>query len=64
MTYDWEGKEDLCYKMYIIDKKSLEDIMEFYRQTENFTPRYIQGRFFPSYGILHRSSLCAMYYCG
>lgn len=44
MTYDWEGKEDLCYKMYIIDKKSLEDIMEFYRETENFTPRYIQGR--------------------
>lgn len=44
MTYDWEGKEDLCYKMYIIDKKSLEDIMEFYRETENFTPRYKQGR--------------------
>lgn len=55
MTYDWEGKEDLCYKMYIIDKKSLEDIMEFYRETENFTPRYgnIQVRIFPSYGILH-----------
>lgn len=64
MTYDWEGKEDLCYKMYIIDKKSLEDIMEFYRETENFTPRYITRPIFPSYGILHRSSLCTTYYCG
>lgn len=61
MTYDWEGKEDVCYKMYIIDKKPLEEIMEFYRETENFTPRYI----LPTAYYRLRSSLCTiMYYCG
>ncbi len=41
MTYDWEGKKDFCYQMFVVDKKSLEDIREFYRETEDFTPRYI-----------------------
>ncbi|KAH0553053.1 hypothetical protein GP486_006754 [Trichoglossum hirsutum] len=29
MVYDWEDKEDICYRMYIEEKKSLEEIMEF-----------------------------------
>ncbi len=40
MVYDWEGKEDICYKMYIEDKKSLEEIMEHMKEEHNFAPRY------------------------
>ena len=39
MVYDWEGKEVVCYKMYIEEKKSLEEIMDFFKVTQNFTPR-------------------------
>ncbi|KAI9705813.1 MAG: hypothetical protein M1836_005219 [Candelina mexicana] len=40
MVYDWDGKEDVCYKMYIEDKKSLEEIMDYMKDTYNFAPRY------------------------
>ncbi|KAI9810594.1 MAG: hypothetical protein M1827_006156 [Pycnora praestabilis] len=54
MVYDWDGKEDMCYKMYIEDKKSLEDIMDFMKLEHNFAPskRAFQTQFkrweFPS----------------
>jgi Clr5 domain len=40
MVYDWEDKEDVCYRMYIEEKKSLEEIMEFMKTERNFAPRY------------------------
>lgn len=40
MVYDWEGKEDICYRMYIEDKKSLEEIMEYMKDAHHFAPRY------------------------
>ncbi|WEW59904.1 hypothetical protein PRK78_005386 [Emydomyces testavorans] len=54
MVYDWEGKRDICYKMYIEDKKALEDIMEYMKTTHQFAPskRAFQTQFkrwgFPS----------------
>lgn len=39
MVYDWEGKEELCYKLYITENKSLEEIMEFFKVNDDFTPR-------------------------
>ena len=44
MVYDWEGKEELCYKLYITENKSLEEIMEFFKVTQDFTPRYVSCR--------------------
>lgn len=41
MVYDWEGKEELCYKLYITENKSLEEIMEFFKLHQDFTPRYV-----------------------
>lgn len=41
MVYDWDNKEDICYRMYIEEKKSLEDIMEFMKVNHNFAPRYV-----------------------
>jgi hypothetical protein len=39
MVYDWEGKRKTCYDMYIGEKKSLEEIMEFMRVFHSFSPR-------------------------
>lgn len=44
MVYDWEGKRDICYQMYIVDKKALEEIMEYMKNTYQFAPRYGIGR--------------------
>ncbi|KAM5466261.1 hypothetical protein MauCBS54593_005996 [Microsporum audouinii] len=54
MVYDWEGKRDICYRMYIEEKKALEDIMEYMRVFHQFSPskRAFQTQFkrwgFPS----------------
>ncbi|KAJ9296959.1 hypothetical protein DTO271G3_4720 [Paecilomyces variotii] len=54
MVYDWEGKRDICYQMYIKDKKALEEIMEYMKTNHQFAPskRAFQTQFkrwgFPS----------------
>jgi len=40
MVYDWENKEEACYRMYIEEKKSLEEIMEYMKNEHKFAPRY------------------------
>ena len=40
MVYDWESKEEICYRLYIEEKKSLEEIMEFMKENYKFAPRY------------------------
>ncbi len=41
MVYDWENKEEICYRMYIEEKKSLEEIMDFMKEHHKFAPRYV-----------------------
>ncbi|CAG8949048.1 hypothetical protein HYFRA_00002177 [Hymenoscyphus fraxineus] len=54
MVYDWEDKQKLCYRMYIEENKSLEDIMEYMKEELKFAPskRAFQTQFkrwnFPS----------------
>ncbi|EAU38643.1 conserved hypothetical protein [Aspergillus terreus NIH2624] len=54
MVYDWDGKRDICYQMYIRDKKALEEIMEYMKNAYDFSPskRAFQTQFkrwgFPS----------------
>jgi hypothetical protein len=40
MVYDWDNKEEICYRMYIDEKKSLEEIMEYMKDELKFAPRY------------------------
>lgn len=40
MVYDWENKEEVCYRLYIEEKKSLEEIMDYMKEEYKFTPRY------------------------
>lgn len=54
MVWDWEGKRDVCYQMYIQDRKALEEVMEYMKNTYHFAPskRAFQTQFkrwgFPS----------------
>lgn len=47
MVYDWENKEEICYRMYIEEKKSLEEIMDYMKEHHKFTPRYAAARTSP-----------------
>ncbi|KAF7592838.1 hypothetical protein BBP40_012373 [Aspergillus hancockii] len=40
MVYDWDGKRDICYQMYIKDKKALEEIMEYMKNVYQFAPSH------------------------
>ncbi|KAH8682123.1 hypothetical protein BX600DRAFT_505740 [Xylariales sp. PMI_506] len=54
MVYDWERHEQTCYRLYIDEKKSLQEIMDYMRVEHKFTPskRAFQTQFrrwkFPS----------------
>ncbi|KAI9684140.1 MAG: hypothetical protein M1829_003410 [Trizodia sp. TS-e1964] len=54
MVYDWSNKEQLCYEMYIDNKRPLEEIMHYFKTNHNFAPskRAFQTQFkrwdFPS----------------
>ncbi|KIV81533.1 hypothetical protein PV11_03711 [Exophiala sideris] len=54
MVYNWDPHKDVCYKLYIEERKSLEEIMQYMRDTLNFAPskRAFQTQFkrwdFPS----------------
>lgn len=39
MVYDWDGKREICYQMYIQEKKALEEIMDYMKVTYQFAPR-------------------------
>ncbi|KAI4597243.1 hypothetical protein KJ359_004756 [Pestalotiopsis sp. 9143b] len=38
MVYNWDAHEPKCYRLYIDEKKSLEEIMDIMRIEDNFTP--------------------------
>ncbi|KAI9875816.1 MAG: hypothetical protein M1823_007393, partial [Watsoniomyces obsoletus] len=54
MVYEWAQHKDVCYKLYIEERKSLEEIMQHMRDNYNFQPskRAFQQQFrrwqFPS----------------
>ena len=70
MVYNWEGKRDTCYNMYITENKGLEEIQAFYRE-QGFNPRSvlysrpyrpsIQDRPATSYYYIFRPSLPTSY---
>lgn len=40
MVYDWEDKEVECYRMYVEEKKPLDEVMDYWKQRD-FTPRFV-----------------------
>ncbi|QUC18121.1 uncharacterized protein UV8b_02362 [Ustilaginoidea virens] len=47
MVYDWDAHQQTCYRLYIQEGKSLEDIMEHMKNFHQFTPskRAFQSQF-------------------
>lgn len=40
MVYNWDGKEAECYRLYVEERRSLDEVVEYWAQ-EGFTPRYV-----------------------
>ncbi|OJD21987.1 hypothetical protein ACJ73_06673, partial [Blastomyces percursus] len=56
MVYDWDGKRDICYKMYIEDKKALEEIMEYMKVCYQFAPSQEVTKYAPIRAIFYTHS--------
>jgi len=39
MVYEWEQHREICYSLYVEQKKSLDEVAEYLRLRYNFTPR-------------------------
>lgn len=38
MVYHWDDKEADCYRLYVEEKKSLDEVISYW-ETQGFTPR-------------------------
>jgi len=43
MVYNWDGKEAECYRLYVQEKRSLDEVLAYWEQ-RGFTPRYVSAR--------------------
>lgn len=39
MVYEWDAYQETCYRIYIEEGRSLEDIMEHMKKVHKFAPR-------------------------
>lgn len=40
MVYSWDDKEAVCYRLYVEERKSLEEVIAYW-EVRGFTPRYV-----------------------
>lgn len=40
MVYDWDDKESECYRLYVEERKSLDEVIDYFKQ-QGFVPRYV-----------------------
>jgi hypothetical protein len=40
MVYNWDDKEGECYRLYVEEKRSLDDVIAYW-EVRGFTPRYV-----------------------
>ncbi|GAB1310020.1 Clr5 domain-containing protein [Madurella fahalii] len=47
MVYNWDPHREVCYRLYVEEKRSLDEIVEYMREHYDFTPsrRSFQGTF-------------------
>jgi len=39
MVYEWAPHKEVCYRLYVEEKRTLEDIVEYMREHHSFAPR-------------------------
>jgi hypothetical protein len=62
MVYDWDGKREICYQMYIRDKKALEEIMDYMRNVYQFSPRYAITRPVSNWQLTQNASVVNVHF--
>ena len=40
-VYDWDDKETECYRLYVEEKKSLNQVARHFKEQYGFEPRYV-----------------------
>jgi hypothetical protein len=40
MVYNWDDKEVDCYRLYVEEKRSLDELISYW-EIRGFTPRYV-----------------------
>jgi len=43
MVYNWDDKEAECYRLYVEERKSLDEVIASWA-AKGFTPRYVTAR--------------------
>jgi hypothetical protein len=43
MVYHWDDKESECYRLYVEEKRSLDEVIAYW-EVRGFTPRYVTAR--------------------
>jgi hypothetical protein len=43
MVYNWDDKEGECYRLYVEEKRSLDELISYW-EVRGFTPRYATAR--------------------
>lgn len=41
MVYEWDDKQDDCYRLYVQERKSLDEVMDYFK-VHGFAPRYVE----------------------
>ncbi len=65
MVYDWDDKESECYRLYVEERKSLDEVIDYFKQ-QGFVPRYVGPiAWFAvlSYGCRRESSNALIFDC-
>lgn len=45
MVYNWDDKEAECYRLYVEEKKNLDEVIAYW-EARGFTPRYVTARLY------------------
>lgn len=40
MVYNWDDKEAECYRLYVEEKRNLDEVIAYW-EARGFTPRYV-----------------------
>jgi len=41
MVYEWDDKQDVCYRLYMQERKNLDEVMDYFK-VQGFAPRYVE----------------------
>jgi hypothetical protein len=51
MVYDWDPQKEICRRLYVEEKRPLDDIIDYMRIHHKFTPRYVILELFYAGGL-------------